>query len=185
MSIGRGAAKKSRGPAVVFSPTGLHAALRPWEHSRPPNPLLQCMASAQTWPRRSIDIIDDVAGAGARSCEAHTSRLAMIVVVSRPSTRGAAMRCRRTWCKPKLQYLTVDKSRPSDASRRAWSKSRSQHCALNFVRLNHLVPSAEARAACRRIVAGSSQPCLVITCYLAGTRWMLSHALWLCSGSCS
>ena len=119
------------------------------------------MASAQTWPRRSIDIIDDVAGAGARSCEAHTCRLAMIVDVSMTSTRGTAMRCRRTWCKPKLQYLTVDKSWPSDASRRAWSKSRSQHCALNFVRLNHLVPSAEARAACRRIVAGSSQPCLV------------------------
>ena len=128
MPTGRGAAKKSRGPAVVFRPRASNAALQPWVHSRPPNPLLQALSSGQTRSRRSMDIMDDVAGEGARSCEAHTCRLAMIVDVSMTSTRGTAMRCRRTWCKPKLQYLTVDKSRPSDASRRAWSKSRSQHC---------------------------------------------------------
>ena len=172
MPIGRGAANKSRGWAVAFCPQASNAALQPWVHSRPPNPLLQALSSGQTRSRRSMDIMDDVAGEGARSCEAHTCRLAMIVDVSMTSTRGTAMRCRRTWCKPKLQDLTVDKSRPSDASRRAWSKSRSQHCALNFVRLNHLVPSAEAHVACRQTVAGSSRPCL-------------SHALWVCSGSCS
>ena len=61
-----------------------------------------------------MDIMDDVAGEGARSCEAHTCRLAMIVDVSMTSTRGTAMRCRRTWCKPKLESLKVSISRPCE-----------------------------------------------------------------------